>query len=105
MYGLYIGLLLGALNRLPIKLPRKGAGRRHSGNGTGSSTQHIVTFEDVAGVDEAKEELSEIVVWSVSLFWGATPNVACAVLLLMVVVCCYSWLAILLVSCSQPKSL
>ncbi|CAL8466132.1 g5668 [Coccomyxa elongata] len=61
VYGLYIGLLLGALNRLPIKLPRKGAGRRHSSNGTGSSTQHIVTFEDVAGVDEAKEELSEIV--------------------------------------------
>jgi hypothetical protein len=61
VYGLYAGLLLGALNRLPIKLPRKGAGRRHSG-AAGSSTQHIVTFSDVAGVDEAKEELSEIVV-------------------------------------------
>ncbi|KAK9902089.1 hypothetical protein WJX75_003893 [Coccomyxa subellipsoidea] len=60
VYGLYAGLLLGALNRLPIKLPRKGAGRRHSG-AAGSSTQHIVTFSDVAGVDEAKEELSEIV--------------------------------------------
>ncbi|EIE21197.1 ATP-dependent metallopeptidase Hfl [Coccomyxa subellipsoidea C-169] len=62
VYGLYVGLLLGALNRLPIKLPRKGAGRRHSGAGSsGTSPQHIITFSDVAGVDEAKEELSEIV--------------------------------------------
>lgn len=63
VYGLYVGLLLGALNRLPIKLPRKGAGRRHSGAGSsGTSPQHVITFSDVAGVDEAKEELSEIVV-------------------------------------------
>lgn len=60
---LYIGLLLGALNRLPIKLPRKGAGRRHGGS-VSSLPQHTVTFDDVAGVDEAKEELSEIVVRS-----------------------------------------
>ena len=82
MYGLYIGLLLGALNRLPIKLPRKGAGRRHSGNGTGSSTQHIVTFDDVAGVDEAKEELSEIVVCLLNVERGS----CCAVVMVAVAI-------------------
>ncbi len=54
-------MILGAMNRLPIKLPRRGPGRRHS---SGGSLQHTVTFDDVAGVDEAKEELSEIVVCS-----------------------------------------
>ena len=49
------------MNRLPIKLPRRGPGRRHGG-GSSSSSQQTVTFDDVAGVDEAKEELSEIVV-------------------------------------------
>lgn len=58
VYGLYIGLLLSALNRLPLKLPQRGAGRRH----LGSQPQQTVTFDDVAGVDEAKEELAEIVV-------------------------------------------
>jgi hypothetical protein len=58
VYVLYVGLLLGALNRLPIKLPRRGAGRRHNSGVPAQS----VTFDDVAGVDEAKEELSEIVV-------------------------------------------
>lgn len=58
VYGLYIGLLLSALNRLPLKLPQRGAGRRH----LGSQPQQTVTFNDVAGVDEAKEELAEIVV-------------------------------------------
>lgn len=63
MYGLYIGLLLGALNKLPLKLPRRGAGRRHNaGGGGGGVAQAAITFDDVAGVDEAKEELSEIVV-------------------------------------------
>lgn len=60
VYVLYVGLLLGALNRLPIKLPRRGAGRRH----TSGIPAQAITFDDVAGVDEAKEELSEIVVRS-----------------------------------------
>jgi hypothetical protein len=74
VYGLYAVLLLTALNRLPIKLPAKGTGRKHRGGGgarggpggdggarkgAGGST---VLFADVAGVDEAKEELQEIVV-------------------------------------------
>eukprot|EP00884_Botryococcus_braunii_P002352 jgi/Botrbrau1/12117/Bobra.0186s0035.1 len=57
VYGLYIGLLLSALNRLPLKLPQRGAGRRH----LGTQPQQTITFSDVAGVDEAKEELAEIV--------------------------------------------
>ena len=61
MYVVAFGMILGAMNRLPIKLPRRGPGRRHGG-GSSSSSQQTVTFDDVAGVDEAKEELSEIVV-------------------------------------------
>lgn len=58
VYGLYIGLLLSALNRLPLKLPQKsGPGRKHKGQDAHNQT----TFADVAGVDEAKEELQEIV--------------------------------------------
>ncbi|CAK0786015.1 hypothetical protein CVIRNUC_009228 [Coccomyxa viridis] len=60
MYVVAFGMILGAMNRLPIKLPRRGPGRRHGG-GSSSSSQQTVTFDDVAGVDEAKEELSEIV--------------------------------------------
>lgn len=60
MYVVAVGMILGAMNRLPIKLPRRGPGRRHSSSG--SSSQQTVSFADVAGVDEAKEELSEIVV-------------------------------------------
>ena len=59
MYVVAVGMILGPMNRLPIKLPRRGPGRRHS---SGSSSQQTVCFADVAGVDEAKEELSEIVV-------------------------------------------
>lgn len=59
MYVLYAGLLLSALNRLPIKLPQKGAGRKHKGAAEGNN---VISFDDVAGVDEAKEELQEIVV-------------------------------------------
>jgi hypothetical protein len=58
VYGLYVGLLLGALNRLPIRLPQKGPGRKHKAPESSSP----VMFDDVAGVDEAKEELQEIVV-------------------------------------------
>lgn len=56
---MYIGLLLSALNKLPLKLPQNSAGRRHNQK---SSTSESITFDDVAGVDEAKEELAEVVV-------------------------------------------
>jgi cell division protease FtsH len=36
----------------------------NSGGAKVSESSDIVTFADVAGVDEAKEELEEIVVWS-----------------------------------------
>ena len=72
MYALYVVLLLAALNRLGISklLPQKpGAARKHvkgGGRGNGSSESggagRSITFADVAGVDEAKEELAEIVV-------------------------------------------
>lgn len=60
---MYIGLLLSALNKLPLKLPGSSAGRRHVQN---SNKSEPVTFDDVAGVDEAKEELAEVVVGSSS---------------------------------------
>lgn len=60
VYAMYAFLLLSAFNRLPLRLPtRQLAGRKHKGNDSSSSN---VTFADVAGVDEAKEELQEIVV-------------------------------------------
>ena len=59
VYIMYIGLLLSALNKLPLKLPQNSAGRRHNQK---SSTSESITFDDVAGVDEAKEELAEVVV-------------------------------------------
>ncbi|GBF89670.1 ATP-dependent zinc metalloprotease FTSH, chloroplastic-like [Raphidocelis subcapitata] len=71
VYGLYAVLFLSALNRLPIKLPAKGTGRKHRGGGgargggegarRGGGGGGAVLFADVAGVDEAKEELQEIV--------------------------------------------
>jgi hypothetical protein len=69
VYAFYAALLLAAFNRLPLRLPTRGplAGRKHNKSGENSSTP--VTFADVAGVDEAKEELQEIVVgWSL-FFW------------------------------------
>jgi hypothetical protein len=54
MYG---AVLMSALNRLPLKLPQRGPGRRHA-----DKAVQPVTFDDVAGVDEAKEELQEVVV-------------------------------------------
>ncbi|KAL4429196.1 hypothetical protein ABPG77_010175 [Micractinium sp. CCAP 211/92] len=51
-------VVIAVLNRLPIKLlPQRGAGRRHAS----TQVQDPITFDDVAGVDEAKEELKEIV--------------------------------------------
>lgn len=77
VYALFFILLLSALNRLPIKLPsatQSKSGRRHSKqakdgveDGSGASP---VMFADVAGVDEAKEELQEIVVRVQSLWAG-----------------------------------
>lgn len=58
VYAMYIGLLLSALNKLPLKLPGNNAGRRHDQK---ASTAEPITFDDVAGVDEAKEELAEVV--------------------------------------------
>lgn len=62
VYALYAALLLTAFNRLPLRLPSRGplAGRKHNKGGENSTTP--VMFADVAGVDEAKEELQEIVV-------------------------------------------
>lgn len=61
VYALYAALLLTAFNRLPLRLPSRGplAGRKHNKGGENSTTP--VMFADVAGVDEAKEELQEIV--------------------------------------------
>jgi len=56
------------------------AGRKHKGN---DSTSSSVTFADVAGVDEAKEELQEIVVSrppSKTAFFLAWDEVASGVL-------------------------
>jgi hypothetical protein len=66
VYALYAGLLLSAFGKMPLRLPSKGAGRRHKG-GEDSS----ITFDDVAGVDEAKEELAEIVVGACCRVQGA----------------------------------
>lgn len=71
MYVMYAGLLLSALNRLPIKLPtHKGPGRKHKSGGESGSGAPPVTFADVAGVDEAKEELQEIVVGGIWTFFS-----------------------------------
>lgn len=51
-------VIVAVLNRLPLKLPQRGTARRHSSTG---EQQQKITFKDVAGVDEAKEELEEIV--------------------------------------------
>jgi ATP-dependent Zn protease len=63
-YAFWGVVMLAVLNRLPFKLGPRGAGRRHgSGGSGGSSAQHQnMMFDDVAGVDEAKEELKEVVV-------------------------------------------
>eukprot|EP00210_Caulerpa_lentillifera_P008342 g7956.t1 len=57
VYALYIGLLLTSFGRLQFKFPQRTIGRKHQSS---SSTSEI-KFDDVAGVDEAKEELEEIV--------------------------------------------
>jgi len=42
--------------------------KSNSGGTKVSESTDIVTFADVAGVDEAKEELEEIVVWILHFF-------------------------------------
>ncbi|KAJ7549807.1 hypothetical protein O6H91_07G070500 [Diphasiastrum complanatum] len=64
---LYVGLIAGLLGRFPIKFPQRSTGRmrkRKDGMSNGDSHRDRggpVMFADVAGVDEAKEELEEIV--------------------------------------------
>jgi ATP-dependent Zn protease len=69
VYSLYAVLLVSTLSRLPIKLPnQKTVGKRHA-QSVGGDDDKAVTFADVAGVDEAKEELQEVVVrWLASPF-------------------------------------
>ncbi|KAE9606002.1 putative ATPase, AAA-type, core, peptidase, FtsH, peptidase M41, FtsH extracellular [Lupinus albus] len=63
----YVAVLAGLLHRFPVSFSQHTAGQirnRKSGTpaGTKSSDQgEAITFADVAGVDEAKEELEEIV--------------------------------------------
>lgn len=64
---LYIGLVAGLLNRFPLKFSQRSTGRLRNNKARGSGSSRtgengdIITFADVAGVDEAKEELEEIV--------------------------------------------
>lgn len=63
-FGVLFGVVLAVLNRLPLRLPNRSSGRKSNGGGSGgssSTSSNIVKFADVAGVDEAKEELEEIV--------------------------------------------
>lgn len=55
---MYIAVLLSTMGKLQFKLPQRMPGKKHQN----SSTSTDITFADVAGVDEAKEELQEIVV-------------------------------------------
>ena len=68
-YAFYAGIFLMVVSRLPFNnmrpggFPSGGPGKRHkNANGSNGGEDVEVTFEDVAGVDEAKEELQEIVV-------------------------------------------
>ncbi|KAL9320020.1 hypothetical protein ACSQ67_011859 [Phaseolus vulgaris] len=63
----YAAVLAGLLHRVPVSFSQHTAGQirnRKSGTSTGKKSSEqgeIVTFADIAGVDEAKEELEEIV--------------------------------------------
>ncbi|XP_078427502.1 ATP-dependent zinc metalloprotease FTSH 9, chloroplastic-like [Wolffia australiana] len=63
----YIALLAGLLHRFPISFSQRTTGQLRSrksstsGGSKSSKLSDIITFSDVAGVDEAKEELEEIV--------------------------------------------
>ncbi|EFJ30338.1 hypothetical protein SELMODRAFT_440261 [Selaginella moellendorffii] len=59
---LYIGLVAGLLARFPIKFPQRTTGRlRNKKDSKDRDREGPIMFADVAGVDEAKEELEEIV--------------------------------------------
>jgi len=57
-YAIVLVAVITVFNRLQLKLPQRGAGRRRDGD---AHLEPPITFDDVAGVDEAKEELQEIV--------------------------------------------
>ncbi|XP_055829350.1 ATP-dependent zinc metalloprotease FTSH 9, chloroplastic-like isoform X2 [Solanum dulcamara] len=63
----YIAVLAGLLHRFPVNFSQSTAGQlrnRKSGGSGGTKVAELgetITFADVAGVDEAKEELEEIV--------------------------------------------
>ncbi|KAF7816078.1 ATP-dependent zinc metalloprotease FTSH 9, chloroplastic isoform X1 [Senna tora] len=63
----YVAVLAGLLHRFPVSFSQHTAGQirnRKSGTSTGAKSSDqgdTITFADVAGVDEAKEELEEIV--------------------------------------------
>ncbi|XP_022729439.1 ATP-dependent zinc metalloprotease FTSH 7, chloroplastic-like isoform X1 [Durio zibethinus] len=63
----YVAVLAGLLHRFPVSFSQHTAGQirnRKSGGAGGSKVSEqgeTITFADVAGVDEAKEELEEIV--------------------------------------------
>ncbi|XP_047330520.1 ATP-dependent zinc metalloprotease FTSH 9, chloroplastic-like [Impatiens glandulifera] len=63
----YVAVLAGLLHRFPVKFTQHTAGQLRirksgsSGGGKVSEQGDAITFADVAGVDEAKEELEEIV--------------------------------------------
>ncbi|KAI3974574.1 hypothetical protein MKX01_020346 [Papaver californicum] len=63
----YVAVLAGLLHRFPVNFSQNTAGqlrsRKNGGSGGAKVAKHseAITFADVAGVDEAKEELEEIV--------------------------------------------
>ncbi|KAI9109206.1 hypothetical protein K1719_019829 [Acacia pycnantha] len=63
----YVAVLAGLLHRFPVSFSQHTAGQirnRKPGTSTGAKSSdqgETITFADVAGVDEAKEELEEIV--------------------------------------------
>ncbi|KAM3692131.1 hypothetical protein ACJW31_08G065500 [Castanea mollissima] len=63
----YVAVLAGLLHRFPVSFSQHTAGQirnRKSGGSSGAKASEqgeTITFADVAGVDEAKEELEEIV--------------------------------------------
>lgn len=67
IFLLYVGLIAGLLGRFSLKLPQRSPGRLRnrkgllSGGGKDQDVGSPIMFADVAGVDEAKEELEEIV--------------------------------------------
>nr|GEU97901.1 ATP-dependent zinc metalloprotease FTSH 9, chloroplastic [Tanacetum cinerariifolium] len=63
----YVAVLAGLLQRFPVNFSQNTPGqlrnRKSGGSGGSKVAEHgeVITFSDVAGVDEAKEELEEIV--------------------------------------------